>query len=93
VGSGHEFVFLEQINQGAGGKCKGTGDVEVRKTPGGTLRYRFEGGGVTSQGLLVPASVQAVVAIDREAGVNLGGDCTTTTTGEVAETICSARPR
>jgi hypothetical protein len=64
------YVFTEQINHGSGGKCKGTGTVELRQMPGGTLRYRFTGGGVTSSGLLAPASFRAVATIWNQAGLH-----------------------
>jgi hypothetical protein len=69
--SAPSYVFTESIDAGAGGKCKGSGTVHLVHTPSGTLQYRFEGGGVTSTGLLVPASAHALTAIFDQAGVGL----------------------
>jgi hypothetical protein len=67
-GEDPQYVFVEQITSGSGGNCKGSGTVNLVKTSAGTLRYRFTGGGVTSEGLLMPASVRAVFAIFRRTG-------------------------
>jgi hypothetical protein len=72
------YVFTETINEGAGGECKGTGTVHLIHTPEGSLRYRFEGGGVTSQGSLAPASVHAIIAVFRQAGLPLTPGSTAT---------------
>jgi hypothetical protein len=69
--AGPNYTFFEEITSGSGGKCKGSGTVHLLQTRGGTIRYRFEGGGVTSTGFLVPASVHALLSVFREAGVNL----------------------
>jgi hypothetical protein len=66
-----QYVFTESIDAGAGGKCKGSGTVHLVHTPSGTLQYRFEGGGVTSTGFLVPGSAHALTAIFDQAGVGL----------------------
>jgi hypothetical protein len=73
------YVFTETINQGAGGKCKGTGTVHLDQVAPKRLRYRFEGGGVSSRGILRPARSRAWTAIFREAGIQVGqssgGNC------------------
>src|SRR4051794_26162111 len=66
------YVFTETINQGAGGKCKGTGTVHLDQIAPKRLHYRFEGGGVSSRGLLRPAPRRVWAAIFREAGVQVG---------------------
>lgn len=70
--SSGSYVFTETINQGAGGKCKGTGTVRLDRIAPKRLRYRFEGGGVSSQGILRPAPTRVWAAIFREAGVEVG---------------------
>jgi hypothetical protein len=72
--SSGSYVFTETINQGAGGVCKGTGKVHLENFAPKRLRYSFEGGGVTSQGILRPARTQVWTAIFREAGVQVGTD-------------------
>ena len=74
------YVFTETINEGAGGECKGSGTVHLIHTRQGSLRYRFEGGGVTSQGSLAPASVHAIIAVFRQAGLPLTPGSTATVT-------------
>jgi hypothetical protein len=71
-GSSGSYAFTETINQGAGGACKGTGTVHLDRLAPKRLRYRFEGGGVSSQGILRPAPTRVWAAIFREAGVELG---------------------
>ncbi len=66
-----QYVFTESIDAGAGGKCKGSGTVHLVHTPSGTLQYRFEGGGVTSTGSLVPAGAHTLTAIFDQAGIGL----------------------
>jgi hypothetical protein len=65
------YVFAEAIDAGAGGKCKGSGTVQLVHTSSDTLQYRFVGGGVTSTGVLVPASAHALTAIFDQAGIGL----------------------
>jgi hypothetical protein len=65
------YVFTETINTGAGGKCKGTGTVHLDELPSKRLRYRFEGGGVTSRGILRHARNAQWVRIFEEAGVQV----------------------
>jgi hypothetical protein len=76
---GPTYVFTETINEGAAGECKGTGTVHLDQFAPKRLRYRFEGGGVSSQGILRPARTRVWAAIFREAGVEVGtssgGDC------------------
>lgn len=63
------YSFTERINQGAGGNCKGSGSVALTENADGTLSYRFEGGGVISEGVLSHTSLQELRAVFREAGV------------------------
>jgi hypothetical protein len=49
--SGVTVSFREVIDIGKGGKCKGVGEVTLRREEA-RLRYRFSGGGVVSRGLL-----------------------------------------
>jgi len=72
--SGPGYVFTETINEGVGGKCKGTGTVDLEKVAPKRLRYRFEGGGVTSRGILRPAGTRVWAKVFREAGVEVGGN-------------------
>jgi hypothetical protein len=45
--------FLESIDRGQGGECKGTGTVQITPAPGEErLAYEFRGGGVESRGTL-----------------------------------------
>jgi hypothetical protein len=45
--------FLESIDRGEGGDCKGVGTVEITPQPGEErLDYLFRGGGVKSEGTL-----------------------------------------
>ena len=78
------YMFEEEIDQGSGGECKGSGRVAIRPAEpcqrvaaNGCdyrhLRYRFSGGGVTSTGVLTPASDDEVTRIFEEAGVELDG--------------------
>ena len=50
--SGGEYRFREVIDRGRGGKCKGEGEVSLRRRPDGRLDYEFRGGGVESSGVL-----------------------------------------
>jgi hypothetical protein len=68
---GPAYVFTETINQGAGGKCKGTGTVHLERSSN-RLRYRFAGGGVTSEGVLRHAPTHEFVTIFRKAGIEVG---------------------
>jgi hypothetical protein len=90
--SSGSYAFTETINEGAGGECKGTGTVHLEHFAPKRLRYRFVGGGVTSQGVLRPARTPVWAAIFREAGVKVGTStsvhcpkralaCTATATG------------
>jgi hypothetical protein len=66
------YAFRETINEGAGSECKGTGTVHLKNLAPKGLRYRFEGGGVTSQGILRHARTGVWAAIFREAGIEVG---------------------
>jgi hypothetical protein len=52
--SGPLVRFRETIDHGSGGKCKGSGNVEVSVTGAAPqkLRYSFSGGGIKSAGVL-----------------------------------------
>jgi hypothetical protein len=71
------YIFKERINEGAGGKCKGTGTVTLspiqRHAPQGPgytrMNYSFTGGGVTSRGLLRRAHPGDVAPVFRKVGV------------------------
>jgi hypothetical protein len=64
------FSFIETIDEGVGGHCKGRGTVEIRPTADRRLDYHFSGGGVKSAGVLSRGSLKEVQAIWQEAGVN-----------------------
>jgi hypothetical protein len=49
---GDTYRFRETIDRGRGGKCKGVGEVSLRRE-GGRLRFTFKGGGVESRGVLL----------------------------------------
>jgi hypothetical protein len=49
---GGEYRFLEVIDRGRGGTCKGVGTVTLRPAGADRLRYAFRGGGVESRGVL-----------------------------------------
>jgi hypothetical protein len=49
---GATYRFRETIDRGRGGKCKGVGEVSLRRE-GGRLRFTFKGGGVESRGVLL----------------------------------------
>jgi hypothetical protein len=71
------YNFIETIREGAGGSCKGTGDVTLspiqRHSPNEPaytrLNYRFTGGGVTSRGLLHRVHPAGLVPVFKRAGV------------------------
>ena len=71
------YVFTEEITRGKGGSCKGTGTVHLVPAGHGTLRYRFEGGGVSSSGALSRGRPSALVAIWRRAGLRVARAATT----------------
>lgn len=50
--AGTAFRFREVIDQGQGGDCKGAGTVTLAPIPDGRLDYIFQGGGVSSRGVL-----------------------------------------
>lgn len=52
---GPRVRFRERIDRGAGGRCKGSGQVTVQPENGDRLKYSFSGGGVQSGGVLKPA--------------------------------------
>jgi hypothetical protein len=71
------YVFTEQITEGAGDTCKGTGRVTLspiqRHAPNGPaytrMNYSFTGGGVTSRGLLRRIHAGEETPVFQEAGV------------------------
>lgn len=46
------YRFRELIDRGAGGSCKGTGQVTLAPSGPDAVRYEFHGGGVVSRGVL-----------------------------------------
>jgi hypothetical protein len=46
------YRFLEMIDRGAGGTCKGAGQVTLIPRGRDAVRYEFRGGGVISRGTL-----------------------------------------
>lgn len=51
--TGKTVTFLESIESGEGGDCKGVGKVQITAEPGEErLSYEFRGGGVESSGTL-----------------------------------------
>jgi hypothetical protein len=72
-----QYLFTEEINEGAGGACKGTGTVTLLpiqnhspNRPAYTrLNYSFSGGGVTSRGLLHRIHAGAQHPVFKQAGV------------------------
>jgi hypothetical protein len=71
------YRFTEEINEGAGGTCKGTGTVSLSPIQGhspnrpayGRLNYRFAGGGVTSRGLLHRTDPAGLARVFQRAGL------------------------
>ena len=71
------YVFAEEINQGAGGTCKGAGTValspiqdQLPNAPAyNQLKYQFTGGGLTSRGLLRRTDVEHLAPIFEQAGI------------------------
>jgi hypothetical protein len=72
------YLFTEEINQGAGGTCKGTGTVSLSPIQAhlpnqpayNQLNYRFTGGGVTSTGLLRRTDAAHLTPIFKQAGLD-----------------------
>jgi hypothetical protein len=67
------YTFTEKIDEGAGGECKGSGEVSVKldsKASGSRLDYEFTGGGVTSRGVLDRTDAAGLEPIFDEAGVD-----------------------
>jgi hypothetical protein len=46
------YRFREVIERGEGGKCKGVGTVELTPLTDDRLDYAFNGGGISSEGVL-----------------------------------------
>jgi hypothetical protein len=71
------YVFTEEIKEGVGGSCKGTGTVSLAPIQGNTpnepaygqANYSFTGGGVTSRGLLHRTDAAGLARTFRQAGV------------------------
>jgi hypothetical protein len=64
------YRFLETIDSGAGGNCKGTGNVTLAPEPGTEgLIYTFTGGGVQSGGVLTPTDAAGIAPVFQQAGV------------------------
>jgi hypothetical protein len=72
------YLFTEEIKEGAGGACKGTGTVSLSPIQGHApnrpaytrMNYRFTGGGVTSRGLLRRTHSAGLAPVFEEAGVS-----------------------
>lgn len=66
------YLFAEQIDEGAGGECKGRGSVTLGPTPNGAgLSYSFLGGGVQSTGTLTRSDEAGIAPVFAQAGVVL----------------------
>ena len=65
------YFFRETITAGAGGNCKGTGNVTITPAADNTLTYEFVGGGVESRGTLVQSNPQGLEPTFKEAGSKL----------------------
>ncbi len=52
------YRFTELIDRGEGGKCKGTGTVSLVPLTDDRLEYEFNGGAVTSRGVLTRRQAQ-----------------------------------
>jgi hypothetical protein len=73
------YLFTEEIKEGAGGNCKGTGTVSLSPIQGHSpnraaynrLHYRFTGGGVMSRGLLHRTDPAHLTPVFKQAGVTL----------------------
>ena len=71
------YVFTEEIREGAGGNCKGTGRVSLSPIQGNSpnrpaynrMNYQFTGGGVTSRGLLHRTDTAHLAPVFKQAGV------------------------
>jgi hypothetical protein len=49
---GDAYKFHEVIDRGAGGECKGTGEVTLTPRGPNVVDYEFTGGGIDSKGIL-----------------------------------------
>jgi hypothetical protein len=71
------YRFTEEIREGAGGSCKGTGTVSLAPIQGhapnrpayNRMNYSFTGGGVTSRGLIHRTDSAHLAPVFKEAGV------------------------
>ena len=71
------YFFKEEITEGAGGSCKGTGEVSLAPIQDNEpnepayvrLNYQFTGGGVISRGLLHRTDAGAVAPVFEQAGI------------------------
>jgi hypothetical protein len=67
-----QYGFDEQIEEGAGGSCRGSGDVSIQPdaiAPREVLDYVFTGGGITSRGFLHKTDAAGLKPVFDEAGV------------------------
>lgn len=72
-----QYLFAEEIKEGSGGTCKGTGRVSLSPIQSHSpnspaynrLNYEFTGGGVTSRGLLHRTDVAGLAPVFKQAGV------------------------
>lgn len=62
------YRFAETIDSGAGGECKGTGEVTLVPRGEG-LSYTFTGGGVTSTGTLARTDATGLAPVFSQAGL------------------------
>jgi hypothetical protein len=71
------YHFTEEIREGAGGNCKGAGEVSLSPIQGHSpnrpaynqLNYQFSGGGVTSRGLLHRTDAAHLAPVFKLAGI------------------------
>jgi hypothetical protein len=71
------YSFTEEIEEGSGGECKGTGTVSLSPIQGhipnqpaySQLSYSFTGGGVTSRGLLHRTDTAHLAPVFEQAGL------------------------
>lgn len=76
-----DYLFREEITEGAGGTCKGTGTVTLSPIQSNApnspayneLNYSFTGGGVTSRGQLRRTDIAHLMPLFKESGVPPSG--------------------
>ena len=70
-GNPARYNFRETITSGAGGDCKGTGNVTISAAGVGKLAYEFTGGGVESRGTLTASNTAGLEPTFRQSGTTL----------------------